>query len=80
MKKVLEFFNKYADLVLAAGAAAWLLVGVFGFDIIGRIFFEINLYFLVRLVYIAVGLAGVLKLLEMFRPDLLEKITGKKKK
>jgi len=79
MKKVLDFLNKYSDLILGCGAAAWLIVGLFGTDVIGRIFMEINLYFLVRLVYIAVGLAGVYKLLEKLRPDLLEKILGKKK-
>jgi uncharacterized membrane protein YuzA (DUF378 family) len=79
MKKVIDFFNKYSDLILGSGAAAWLIVGVFGFDVIGHIFLEINLYFLVRLVYIAIGLAGIYKLLEKYRPDLLEKILGKKK-
>ena len=79
MKKVIDFLNKYSDLLLGCGAAAWLIVGVFGFDVIGRIFLEINLYFLVRLVYIVVGLAGVYKLLEKYRPDLLEKILGKNK-
>lgn len=79
MKKLLDFYNKYSELILAVGAAAWILVGLFGQDIIGRIFLEINLYFLLRIVYILIGLAGVVKLLQMYRPDVIEKITGPKK-
>lgn len=75
MEKFMKLFDKYADLVLAIATAYWLVVGLIG-DLFGIVFAAIHLYFLIRLVYIAVGLVGVIKLIQMFKPELLN---GKKK-
>lgn len=78
MDKIMNLFKKFSGIILAGATAYWAVVGLFG-DIIANIFIAINLTFLVRIIYILVGLVGIVKLIEMFKPELLEKATKKKK-
>lgn len=80
MEKFMELLKKFSPLLLAVGAAYWAIVGLIGYDLIGLIFAQLHLYPLLRIAYIIVGAAGILKLLEMYKPELLAKINGKKKK
>ena len=76
MEKFMKLFNKYSNLVLAIATTYWLIVGIMG-DLIGMIFNAIYLYPLVRLFYILVGLIGVVKLIQMYKPELLDKKSKK---
>lgn len=78
MQKFLDLFNKFSATIIAAGAAYWAIVGLIGYDLIGAIFAQLHLYFIVRIVYLIVGAAGIIKLLEIYKPDLLENMKKKK--
>ncbi len=73
MQKLLDLFNKFSPLLIAVGAAYWAVVGLLGVDVLGVIFSQIRLDIILRLVYLIVGAAGIIKLIEMFKPELLKK-------
>lgn len=50
-------WNKFARALLLAGGLNWLLIGLFGFNLVGAVFGP-----LARIVYLAVGWAAVYKL------------------
>lgn len=58
--------DKLALLLVIVGALNWLLVGVFGFDLVASIFGGQNA-FLSRAVYTLVGLAGIWSISLLFR-------------
>ncbi len=74
MQKFWELFDKYSTLVITFAAAYWAVVGLFGYDLLGLILSELHLYFILRLVYLAIGAAAIYKLLEKFKPDVIKNI------
>ena len=78
MKKHLDMLDKYSPLILMCATAYWAIVGLFGFDILGYVFLQLHLYFLIRLVYIAVGLVGIYELIKKYKPELIKNLLNKK--
>lgn len=78
MEKLMELYKKYGNYVLAGATAYWLVMALVG-DLIFTVFAVIGLGIVARLLYLVVGLVGVVKLIEMFKPELLEKAKGKNK-
>lgn len=79
MQNLFKILEKYTPLILAAATAYFAVIAI-----MGDIFYWIlpsALFFLVRIIYLAVGLVGVLELIKMFKPDLYKKIidAGNKK-
>ncbi|MDR1694552.1 MAG: hypothetical protein LBR70_05135 [Lactobacillaceae bacterium] len=72
MEKLMELYKKYAKYIFAGATAYWLVVGLIG-DVLGYLFTIIGLGLVVHILYIAVGLVGVVKLIEIFKPELIEK-------
>lgn len=78
MEKLMELYKKYGSYVLAGATAYWVVVGLLG-DILLYLFSIVGLGVIVRLLYIAVGLVGAVRLLEIFKPEMLEKFKQKNK-
>lgn len=76
MEKFWELYKKFSNIFVAGATAYWLLVGLVG-DILGVIFVTVHLGFLLRIIYILVGAVGVLKLIEIFKPELIQKAQKK---
>ena len=56
---------KFVTLLVAIGAINWGLVGVFGFDLVASLLG--NMSTASKVVYGVIGLAGVLKLISLFK-------------
>ncbi|MBQ9181325.1 MAG: DUF378 domain-containing protein [Bacilli bacterium] len=56
----METLQKTALVVTIIGALNWLLIGLFEFDLVASIFGELS--FLTKLIYILVGIAGLINI------------------
>jgi len=54
----METIQKTALVITIIGALNWLLIGLFEFDLVASIFGELS--FLTKLIYILVGIAGLI--------------------
>ncbi|MFA7245203.1 MAG: DUF378 domain-containing protein [Candidatus Magasanikbacteria bacterium] len=57
----MKALHMVAFLLVVVGALNWLLVGLFSFDLVTFLFNE-NLYIIARIVYVLVGLSGLVLL------------------
>ncbi len=64
MKKTWNVFSIIALVLTIVGALNWLLIGIFGFNLVSWI--TMNLAWLETTLYILVGIAGVYMLLWLF--------------
>lgn len=84
MDKIFDLIKKYSTLILTVATTYWFFVGLFGTDVILLIFVKSSIGFLIRILYLAVGIVGAYNLLEKYKPALLEdlktKLLGKCKK
>ncbi|MFV0627164.1 MAG: hypothetical protein ACK5N8_07435 [Alphaproteobacteria bacterium] len=79
MDNIKELIKKFGNIVCAFATAYYLLLGLLNVDILHHMFALIGLSFLVNIAYIAIGLVGVYKVIEIYKPDLLKKLDNKKK-
>ena len=56
----METIQKTALVITIIGALNWLLIGLFEFDLVASIFGELS--FLTKLIYILVGIAGLINI------------------
>ena len=56
----METLQKTALIVTIIGALNWLLIGLFEFDLVASIFGELT--FMTKLIYILVGIAGLINI------------------
>ena len=56
----METLQKSALVITIIGALNWLLIGLFEFDLVASIFGELT--FLTKLIYILVGIAGLINI------------------
>lgn len=56
----METLQKTALVITIIGALNWLLIGLFEFDLVASIFGELS--FLTKLIYILVGIAGLINI------------------
>ena len=84
MEKFMNFINKFSSLITSIAAAYYFVLVVLGYDLMYTILYRFGLGFLAWFVYIFVGLVGIYKLVETFKPEWIEaavkKIGGKAKK
>lgn len=79
MDKILDFLKKYSNKIMPFATAYFILLG-FTNDIVLWAFAISGLGILIKLLYILVGLVGVYKVVEIYKPELLEKLRDKNKK
>ncbi len=64
-------FNKISLALVIIGALNWLMIGLFGFDLVGALFGG-QMAILSRIVYTLVGLAGLWCITLLFSHDTVE--------
>ncbi|MEE1350535.1 MAG: DUF378 domain-containing protein [Clostridia bacterium] len=67
-------FNKISLALVIIGALNWLMIGLFGFDLVGALFGG-QMAILSRIVYTLVGLAGLWCITLLFSHDTVERET-----
>lgn len=72
MEKYVNLIKKFSSLITSIAAAYYFVLITVG-DVMYSVLFRFKLGFLAWFVYLFVGLVGIYKLIETFKPDLLEK-------
>lgn len=67
-------FNKISLALVIIGALNWLMIGLFGFDLVGALFGG-QMAILSRIVYTLVGLAGLWCITLLFSHNTVERET-----
>jgi uncharacterized membrane protein YuzA (DUF378 family) len=62
-----EALNKTALVLVIIGAIVWLIVGLFNYNIVDAIF-PGTAYFVARIIYVLVGIAGLYSIALLFSP------------
>ncbi|MDD4556776.1 MAG: hypothetical protein PHE89_05585 [Alphaproteobacteria bacterium] len=80
MDKIIELIKKFGNLICVFATSYYLVLGLLDVDILHHMFDIIGLGFIVNLIYILVGLIGVYKILEIYKPEILKDLEKKNKK
>lgn len=78
MDKILDLLKKYSDKIMPFATAYFILLGLTN-DVVLWAFAISGLGILVKLLYIAIGIVGIYKVVATYKPELIEKLSNKKK-